>query len=299
MLIKNKKIIAIVTTLIFILSSMLIANPVWANYGDRNLYWGVRGDDVKNVQRDLTNLGYNTYGIDGVFGANTHDAVVSFQRDNDLPTTGVVASMTKNALNKHMNNQNTVHTTQRGDTLFKIAMQYGTSVDAIMQANSVDPDNIYPGIQIVIPNSSNTSTSNPSRGASRYGEYVDWWSVVDSTWTIGGIATITDLDTGISFQARRYGGGYHADVEPLTAADTEKLRQIYGGQWSWARKAVLVTTNGRTFAGSMNGMPHAQQAIWDNNFNGHFCVHFLNSRTHGTNRVCPNHQAMVRKAAGR
>ena len=37
--------------------------------------------------------------------------------------------------------------------------------------------------------------------------------------------------------------------------------------------------------------------IKNNGMDGVFDVHFLNSRTHGTNRVDANHQKAVRKAA--
>jgi len=108
---------------------------------------------------------------------------------------------------------------------------------------------------------------------------------------------VTDVRTGISFKVQRRGGSKHADVQPLTAADTAKMKQLYG-QWSWGRRAILVTVNGRTMAASMNGMPHGAGAITGNNFPGHFCIHFLGSRTHGTNSLDPDHQYMVRVAAG-
>ena len=37
-------------------------------------------------------------------------------------------------------------------------------------------------------------------------------------------------------------------------------------------------------------------SITDNNFGGHHCIHFTNSRTHGTNKVCSLHQAAIKKA---
>ena len=41
---------------------------------------------------------------------------------------------------------------------------------------------------------------------------------------------------------------------------------------------------GRTFAASMYGIPHNYEGdrIPDNNYNGQFCVHFVNSKTHGS-----------------
>ena len=46
----------------------------------------------------------------------------------------------------------------------------------------------------------------------------------------------------------------------------------------------------------MNGMPHGTTTI-SNNFDGHFCIHFKNSKTHGTDKVDSEHQNCVNKAA--
>jgi murein DD-endopeptidase MepM/ murein hydrolase activator NlpD len=46
----------------------------------------------------------------------------------------------------------TVHIVQRGETLFSIAQEYGTTADAIAHANGItDPRQIYVGQQLVIP----------------------------------------------------------------------------------------------------------------------------------------------------
>ncbi|MBZ0298050.1 MAG: LysM peptidoglycan-binding domain-containing protein [Anaerolineae bacterium] len=45
-----------------------------------------------------------------------------------------------------------IHVVARGETLFRIAQSYGTTVNALLQANSIsDPSVIYTGQQIVIP----------------------------------------------------------------------------------------------------------------------------------------------------
>ncbi|MEG6615747.1 hypothetical protein V6C27_04805 [Peptococcaceae bacterium 1198_IL3148] len=113
-------------------------------------------------------------------------------------------------------------------------------------------------------------------------------------------ATIEDLDTGLRFEVQRRAGNYHADVQPLTANDTAVLKEIYDGNWSWKRRAVIVEVGNTRLAASMAGMPHGAGAIRNNNFNGHFCVHFKDSTTHQTPKQ-PNlaHQIMVWKAAGR
>ena len=143
-----------------------------------------------------------------------------------------------------------------------------------------------------IPN--NGSTVMPATGKAIA---VDWWtSDIQKLLPRGGVATITDVETGIAWQIKRTGGTNHADVQPLTAADTAAMKKVYG-TWSWDRRAVYVTINGVNYAGSINGMPHGSgDSIPDNNFDGHHCLHFTNSRTHGTDKVCSLHQAAIKKA---
>ena len=127
----------------------------------------------------------------------------------------------------------------------------------------------------------------------------DWWTgEIQSVLKRGGTATVTDVDTGISFQIKRTGGNNHADAQPLTSADTALMLKAYGGKWAWTRRAIWVTVNGKVYAASMNGMPHGESdSMPDNDFDGCFCIHFLNSRTHAGNRLDAAHQAAVKKAS--
>ncbi|MFE1245884.1 L,D-transpeptidase family protein [Fictibacillus sp. NPDC058756] len=63
-----------------------------------NLKKGSRGAEVMELQRRLTDLGYSTKGIDGVFGANTDAAVRKFQKAKKLTVDGIVGPATKKAL---------------------------------------------------------------------------------------------------------------------------------------------------------------------------------------------------------
>lgn len=130
-----------------------------------------------------------------------------------------------------------------------------------------------------------------------YGEYLEWKEVNDIFPKYSN-AVVADLDTGMRFGVQRRAGTLHADVQPLTAGDTGVMKKIYGEEWSWKRRAVLVETGGRRIAGSMNGMPHGGGSIRGNNFQGHFCIHFRGSRVHASGREDPAHRMMVFKAAG-
>lgn len=258
------------------------------------LSMGSSGEEVKSLQADLTILGYDTQGADGIFGKNTYDALLAFQQAQRLTADGIAGDNTRAALSREITNA--VYTLQWGDSLEAVALKYGTTVQAIRELNGITSWVLPPGLRLLIPG--RNSVVVPSRGGSRYGEIADWWTVASKVFAIGDIATITDLDTGLQYQVVRKAGTNHADCQPLTAADTANMLKAYGGEWSWTRHAILVAVDGRLFAASQNAMPHGGQSIWDNNFPGHFCIHFLNSRTHGTDRVDPAHQAAVRKAAG-
>lgn len=142
-------------------------------------------------------------------------------------------------------------------------------------------------------NASNASSSSSSTSPKT--ESLDWFKNGNSTIPRGAVFTVKDVATGKTFQVRRWAGASHCDSEPLTSTDTATMKEIYGGSWSWTRRAILVSYNGHVYAASMNGMPHGTSTR-DNNFNGHFCIHFTGSKTHGTNRVDKDHQEAVQKA---
>ena len=109
--------------------------------------------------------------------------------------------------------------------------------------------------------------------------------------------TIKDVKTGKTFEAVLWSGSNHLDAEPRNAEDTATMKSIYGGSWSWRRRPILVLYNGHVYAASMNGMPHGTATISRNNFDGHFCIHFKNSKTHETNKIDSDHQNAVSQAS--
>ena len=122
------------------------------------------------------------------------------------------------------------------------------------------------------------------------------WDDIAKVFTKGSKALVTDVKSGRQFWVRRFGGWYHADSEPLTAEDTAIMKECYGGKWSWDRHPIWVTIGSVTYAASQNGMPHLVSPTKDNDFPGHFCIHFNDSKVHETSRECPRHQYCVDKA---
>lgn len=126
-------------------------------------------------------------------------------------------------------------------------------------------------------------------------ERLNWFNGGSKKIPKGATFRVKDIRTGKVFTVRRWSGANHIDAEPLTSSDTATLKSIYG-HWSWKRRPVLVKYNGHVYAGSMNGMPHGTQTIKGNNFDGHFCIHFYGSKTHGSKKVDAMHQNCVAEA---
>lgn len=88
--------------------------PTWIHIDKRNttpacstggyplLKQGRKNTYVAVLQDALTALGYSTSGIDGIFGTNTKNAVIRFQRANNLTADGIVGCNTWRAIVKKL-----------------------------------------------------------------------------------------------------------------------------------------------------------------------------------------------------
>ncbi len=112
---------------------------------------GSRGPYVRLLQSLIARLGYNPGPVDGVFGPQTRQAVIQFQRDFGLTPDGIVGPATWNALERYLRGY-AVYTIRPGDTLFNIARRYATTVIAIQTANpGLQPEALRVGQRIVVP----------------------------------------------------------------------------------------------------------------------------------------------------
>ncbi|WP_176717300.1 LysM peptidoglycan-binding domain-containing protein [Vulcanibacillus modesticaldus] len=258
----------------------------------------------------------------------------------------------------------TTYTVVSGDTLWKIASRFGTSVLALKQINNLTSDRIHVGQKLTIPTVENTATQNKgtqetytkptvtyithtvSKGdnlwdlsirygipftellsvnkltqnstltlgqkltipvhhipvkpvvSEKHGELLDWWTEAQYVFPIGKVAKVTDFQTGRTWYVKRTIGANHADSEPLTAKDAAIIKEVWGGTYNWNKRAIIIEVDGRRIAASMTSMPHDIQYIKDNNYNGHFDIHFLNSTRHKDGKMTESHQKQVRIAAG-
>ena len=78
------------------LAALLVAYGVYANAAV--VKTGSRGQIVKTIQTKLKRWGYYNGSVDGIFGTQTKNAVMYFQRKNGLTVDGIVGSATAKAM---------------------------------------------------------------------------------------------------------------------------------------------------------------------------------------------------------
>ena len=252
------------------------------------------GPEVVFLQDCLTELGFLDGPSDGEFGPATYQGVLNLQQAMGLSPDGIVGNATWEKLQELVADNVSIHVVQPGDTLWAIARRVNVTVSDLAAANSIsNPDRLAVGVELVIPkgrSGSGGKRTTPIR--------LVHWDEVNRIFPKSTTATILDLQSGLRFQVRRLFGTYHADVEPLSAADTRTMKKAIGGKWSWERRPIAVECSGLRIAASMNGYPHGRSTIGDNAFAGHFCIHFQGSRLHSGGRVDKEHQAAVMQAVG-
>lgn len=221
---------------------------------------GDKNDSVKAMQQTLINLGYLQGTADGIFGNLTFRAVKEFQKANALYADGVAGSKTIAALNK-------------------------------VNANS--------------PDSAPTVTDSPSAGIGntiavmgRSVKYEYWYSTVRNEARKYPYCTLYDPESGISWQVHMFSFGKHAEIEPLTKNDTEKMNQVCGVE-KWTPKPVwVIFADGTIRIATTHSVPHGVQHRTDNGFPGHACLHFPRTMAQVTSigPYATKHQNAVDKA---
>ena len=211
------------------------------------------------------------------------------------------------------------YTVQSGDTFWNIAIKHGIPYTELLEVNSLSQSSkIYAGMKLTIP-VHHVPVKYAPEG---YGELLEWFGEAQYVVPINADFKVIDLATGKSFNARRTVGSGHADCETLTATDTAIMKEIWGGNFNWNKRSVLIVLNGRTIAASAAGMMHAgndgapggEWTSWrsdnygeginydyikGNDAHGHFDLHFYKSIGHSSGVENSTHQANVLKSAGK
>ena len=117
----------------------------------RVLRYGLRGSDVMEMQALLRKIGYDPGIIDGVFGSQTLQAVMQFQRNSGLTPDGVIGPNTYRFLERFRLGYDT-YTIKPGDTLYTISRRYYTTIGRIATANpGIILSNLRIGQRIIVP----------------------------------------------------------------------------------------------------------------------------------------------------
>lgn len=190
----------------------------------------------------------------------------------------------------------TIHSVRAGDNLWNLSVHYQVPFLELLHANSMTVDSrLSIGQLIRVPIHHIPVKPVVSE---KHGELLDWWTEARYVFSTGKTATITDHATGRTFRIKHTMGGNHADSEPLSASDAQVMKELWGGAYNWTPRAIIVEVDGRKLAAAMHSMPHGDQTIQGNNYEGHFCIHFLNSQRHSDGKVQDSMQRQVMIAAG-
>jgi len=116
-----------------------------------NLTAGTAGPSVERVQSVLKRLGFYKGEVSGRYDELTVEGVRAFQRDFGLAADGNINHSVWRALLPYINGWSE-YIVQEGDTLYKIAERFGTSVTRIEYANpGLNPDIIRIGQKLQVP----------------------------------------------------------------------------------------------------------------------------------------------------
>lgn len=268
---------------------------------------GDENECVAALQKNLINLGYLNTKATGFFGPATKRAVLGLQEDNGIEADGVAGVCTLSLISELIS----------GGT-----GEAGVSKIADASESTEGETQTSAGIDTEAKTLAADADSN-EKGAEKKKEedyLLKWYGNVEKIFARGDTATVYDILTGKSFKIKRTYGTNHADCETLKKEDTVIMKKIYSGTWSWERRAVIVKVDGYDIAACMTGYPHAGMdkyaanktiasrsggysrgtnldAVKNNNMDGVFDIHFLNSRNHYNNKVDPKHQAKIKEAA--
>lgn len=113
--------------------------------------FGSRGSDVSLLQLGLSRAGYYQGALDGIFGNQTREALLAFQRAEGIGADGIAGTESWGRLAPWLMGF-VVTRIESGDTYGALAEEYGTRVEAIQTANpAYNEENLPIGGELVIP----------------------------------------------------------------------------------------------------------------------------------------------------
>ncbi len=283
---------------IAILTVGIATSFAWADEYNfsQNLYkTGMEHKDIKIIQEALKKDGSFTYGdTTTYFGEITKQAVVSYQKKNNLKADGIVGQGTLEKMNQQElilsskdskkyklsqalykkgmthNDIKIIQEIFEKDGVYnfdKLTTYFGTETEKATKAFQKKYGLVIDGIvgngtlnqmrSMGLISADTTTISRGTTSGRKIGKYLDWFKEVrGKIVNRQDVLLVEDFETGKTFKVKVTAGTNHADVETLTLNDTNTMKKVWGG-FSWARRPVLVYKDDMIIAASMTNMPHA------------------------------------------
>ncbi len=110
------------------------------------------GPRVEELQRTLNILGYEV-DDDGVFDADTENALKNFQEDREIVVDGIYGDQTRKTMSAGLVSrlETVKYTVRSGDTLSQIANRKDTSMEKIIILNDLGDVSLHPGEELIVP----------------------------------------------------------------------------------------------------------------------------------------------------
>ncbi len=124
------------------------------------------------------------------------------------------------------------------------------------------------------------------------------WETVKNKLVVGLHYQMMDFQTGATFEMIFTGGEQHAEMECASATDTTAYKSLYGGEFNYYKRPMLVQLNGEWVACSLQGQPHGEDTVSSNDMDGHACLFFDGSRSHVGGLADVEHVSNINTAAG-
>ncbi len=227
---------------------------------------GDKGSAVEALQKRLSELGY-LKGWDGIFGTQTYNAVVAFQKRNSLSSDGVAGPKTLTRL-------------------------YSSSALSVSGASATATPKPTATPQPIVTQSPYDGFTVPSLGQVIN---ANWYTDIRDRAKSMPNAVIYDPDTGLHYNLHMFSFGKHADCETPTAQDTAIMNQICGIN-NWTPKAVwVIFSDGSVYLGSTHSHGHEVDHTPGNDLTGHVCLHFprVMSEAEATGPYAVSHQNAI------
>lgn len=221
------------------------------------------GDVVAQIQVRLRELDYFFFKPTGKFQSMTRSAVIEFQKNQ---------------------------VSQDGKPIIADGTVGAQSLGIIFSAQA---------IRAPIPQNVKIPIGEKANGKQKQTGNLVKWSEVKALLVSGQSYELIDFNTGTTLSMTFVGGEQHAEMECASANDTVIYKELFGGDFSYFKRPMLIGVNNELIACSLQGQPHGEDSVARNDMTGHACLYFYESKSHVGALPDVEHINNVYMAAGR